>query len=663
MEWKRPALLSRVTPDVATRSPFAVAWPILATLPHDEFLAPPATRPWPVAPQPCAPQPDQQARRADGAIDWLTTRRPTERNIVVQELTGPAGVGKTHTVARYFHGDRAAPTRVWVDAAYDQSAEHAVATAARNLDACGTGWLLVIDDLAGDAPLHHLPRRGPGQVIITRRYGYRASPGDVCQLIALSDQAGEAFLRARSKLAHDGLGAVLSRAAGGLPLPLSLMSALLRGVDGHSAAGLLAELGAGGNHRTATIDRLVVLALAKAASRASDQATSGDHRVLAAMLLAVSPLPLDQQWIADAAPPEFARNPARVGDALESLRHFGLAERYGKFWRLPRPLTAAVRRSLEPTDLRTGAKALGDVLTKQWLAAEGHATPQASPDLSPDSQGDRRVTDPEPGSPLAPADGTDSVAAAVIAALDMLPDAVIDLIEAVSRRADQCGDEHTRLRLRRSIAQRRIGMDGPAALSSLEAAQRRVLSSASAGELREALNIGQWLAASQGLCLGPRHPDTLRTLAALVACLLHSGDAEEAVRVARIVERAWCEEMGEHDDHTLRAGADLAAALVQQGGLHEASMLARSVLAERRRVWGDAHSETLAAAAVVAEVTLAQGNVEEAAQILRWVEPGLRSRFGVGHPRFGAVGVLAALVLRAEEDISGGIELCERIAV
>lgn len=112
--------------------------------------------------------------------------------------------------------------------------------------------------------------------------------------------------------------------------------------------------------------------------------------------------------------------------------------------------------------------------------------------------------------------------------------------------------------------------------------------------------------------LGPKHPDTLTTMACLAEALSHLGEFGEAEKLHSETLNARKEVLGEEHPDVMVSMQYLGQVHAGQGRFHDAEKLHRDAYNLRIKVLGPDNPRTLASKSYLAETLNEQGNYEEA---------------------------------------------------
>ncbi len=147
-----------------------------------------------------------------------------------------------------------------------------------------------------------------------------------------------------------------------------------------------------------------------------------------------------------------------------------------------------------------------------------------------------------------------------------------------------------------------------------------------------ALPLIQRAAAIQMRILGPRAPDTLRSMRFLASVLRLLDRNEEAEKVIRPTLDADREVLGPEAEETLLARGALARILAREERLPEAEKVQRETLDVQRRVLGPLHPDTLQSMNSMGSVLQLEGRYAESAELFRKLIELDRRTFGPDHP-------------------------------
>jgi len=117
--------------------------------------------------------------------------------------------------------------------------------------------------------------------------------------------------------------------------------------------------------------------------------------------------------------------------------------------------------------------------------------------------------------------------------------------------------------------------------------------------------------------LGPRNPDTLRSMSYLAAVLSYQRHFDEAVKLQRQALDLQSRVLGPEHPDTLVSRRRLADALTYAGRFAEAEKLQRETIDIQRRVLGPEHRDTLWATDSLADTLLYEGHYAEAEKLYR----------------------------------------------
>jgi len=132
--------------------------------------------------------------------------------------------------------------------------------------------------------------------------------------------------------------------------------------------------------------------------------------------------------------------------------------------------------------------------------------------------------------------------------------------------------------------------------------------------------------------LGPKNPETLKSMSDLVSLLDVEGHYAEAEKLERETLDIRRHVLGPEDPESLTSMSQLAWALAQEGRYAEAEKLDREVLASQRRVLGPEHPTTLKTTDDLATVLTNEGRYSESEGLQREVLGIERRVLGPEHP-------------------------------
>ncbi len=180
-----------------------------------------------------------------------------------------------------------------------------------------------------------------------------------------------------------------------------------------------------------------------------------------------------------------------------------------------------------------------------------------------------------------------------------------------------------------SILRRELGPRHPDTLRSMNAVtitlERQGKFSGAAESHRKSYEI-------QRRILGQEHPSTLHTMNNLALALHDQGKHEEAEKLDRKTLEIRRRVLGEEHPDTLRSMGNLGVALCVQGRYAEAEKLSRQTLAIRRRVLGQEHPDTLQSINNLACAVWLRGRYAEAEKLSRQTLEIMRRVLGGEHP-------------------------------
>jgi serine/threonine protein kinase/flagellar biosynthesis regulator FlbT len=132
--------------------------------------------------------------------------------------------------------------------------------------------------------------------------------------------------------------------------------------------------------------------------------------------------------------------------------------------------------------------------------------------------------------------------------------------------------------------------------------------------------------------LGPRNPDTLRSMRSLGGILANAGKYAEAEKIQRETIEIERQVLGPDDKATLRSMLSLAGTLDSEGHRTEAAKLDRETLEIQRRVLGPESRNTLDTTNALASILAEQGQIAEAEKLERDALEVERRTLGPDHP-------------------------------
>jgi eukaryotic-like serine/threonine-protein kinase len=132
--------------------------------------------------------------------------------------------------------------------------------------------------------------------------------------------------------------------------------------------------------------------------------------------------------------------------------------------------------------------------------------------------------------------------------------------------------------------------------------------------------------------LGPKHPDTLKSMSNLANVLDDEGHYAEAEKLYRKALAEQKRVLGPENPDTLKSASNLAAVLDDEGDYAEAEKLHRETLDVRRRVLGPENPDTLKSVNNLANVLDDEGKYTEAEKLDRETLDIRRRIFGPEHP-------------------------------
>jgi tetratricopeptide (TPR) repeat protein len=157
--------------------------------------------------------------------------------------------------------------------------------------------------------------------------------------------------------------------------------------------------------------------------------------------------------------------------------------------------------------------------------------------------------------------------------------------------------------------------------------------------------------------LGPRHPSTLETAAALGVSYLEAGQVSEGVGRLEAVGPQIETEFGRDHFLALVAAANLAAGYVQTGRVGRGAGILERVVPRCREKFGPAHPDTLAATATLAAAYDRLGRSREAAELLRKALPAATAALGPKHPHVLAAQAALAAALTGSGRPAEAVEI------
>ena len=179
------------------------------------------------------------------------------------------------------------------------------------------------------------------------------------------------------------------------------------------------------------------------------------------------------------------------------------------------------------------------------------------------------------------------------------------------------------------IQRRTLGPRNPDTLKSMaELASVR----ASEGHYAESEKLIREILDIRGRVLGPEHPDTLNSMNDLAVALRGEGRYAEAEKLERQTFDIQRRVLGPDDRYTLISMSNLALTLMDEGQYAESEKLNRQILDIRRRVLGPEHPDTLKSMTNVAGALMDEGRYAEAEALERETLDIQRRVLGPEHP-------------------------------
>ena len=132
--------------------------------------------------------------------------------------------------------------------------------------------------------------------------------------------------------------------------------------------------------------------------------------------------------------------------------------------------------------------------------------------------------------------------------------------------------------------------------------------------------------------LGPKHPDTLRSMGSLAWTLQREGRYAEAEKLGREALDLQRRVLGPESADTLRSASDLSWTLYQEGKYGESERLLRETLDVQRRVLGPEHPQTLQSMSDLGWTLGEEGRYAEAEKMERETLDIRRRVLGPEHP-------------------------------
>jgi serine/threonine protein kinase/tetratricopeptide (TPR) repeat protein len=164
------------------------------------------------------------------------------------------------------------------------------------------------------------------------------------------------------------------------------------------------------------------------------------------------------------------------------------------------------------------------------------------------------------------------------------------------------------------IQRRTLGPRNPDTLKSMaELASVR----ASEGHYAESEKLIREILDTRRRVLGPEHPDTLSSMNDLAVALRGEGRYAEAENLERETLDIQRRVLGPDDRYTLISMSNLALTLMDEGQYAESEKLNRQILDIRRRVFGPEHPDTLKSMTNVAVALMDEGRYAEAETLER----------------------------------------------
>ena len=179
------------------------------------------------------------------------------------------------------------------------------------------------------------------------------------------------------------------------------------------------------------------------------------------------------------------------------------------------------------------------------------------------------------------------------------------------------------------IQRRTLGPRNPDTLKSMaELASVR----ASEGHYPESEKLIREILEIRRRVLGPEHPDTLNSMNDLAVALRGEGRYAEAEKLERETFDIQRRVLGPDDRYTLISMSNLALTLMDEGQYAESEKLNREILEIRRRVLGPEHPDTLKSMTNVAVALMDEGRYAEAEKLERETLDIQRRVLGSEHP-------------------------------
>jgi non-specific serine/threonine protein kinase/serine/threonine-protein kinase len=138
--------------------------------------------------------------------------------------------------------------------------------------------------------------------------------------------------------------------------------------------------------------------------------------------------------------------------------------------------------------------------------------------------------------------------------------------------------------------------------------------------------------AIQQRVLGPRNPETLRTMSLLATSLGDEGQYTEEEKLARETSDMQRKVLGQNNPDTLQSIDTLASALDNEGRYPETEKLVRETLASRERVLGPEHADTLRSMHHLAATLMQERHYSDAEKLERQALEIRRRVLGSDHP-------------------------------
>ena len=611
----------------------------------------------------------------------LELDRADRTSLVTQSLTGMGGVGKSSLAAAYARGmEHVFDVVWWVRAETTDGLETDLETLAARLGLDGSDrslraeaairwvetttrpWLIVFDNAARrDLIERWLPKRGPGQVIVTSRDRNLRQLGRVINVGLFDDEVAERFLRDRVReenpaaAEESDVSAVVS-VLRGLPLALEQAGAwvarnpsrtwhayreLFDRADRDPFPGATRP---SGYDATATTTWQVSITTAVAESAIAPKILA------AASFLSPDGIPLDlfvsEGSGSDAylAVPDF-----EIADALDVLHGYSLIDIATDSFSVHRIVQHASRRVDDVHAFEFMVRRLADELPHETSRPEAWTRSRS---LLPHvlAADEFASADPDTVSALAYCLGR---LGSFLQYSGSVREAVPIFERAVTRRIEVGGERHAdtiaaRANLAGSL--RSAGrVDDAIALevqvlaestelfgdldpATLTSRANLAASYWSAGRFDEAIDLLEQVLANRVTVLGDRHPSTLNARANLAMSYRSAGLLDEAIDLLEQVLADRVDLLGNEDPSTLTARANLAASYWSAGRIDEGITLVEQALAARIKVLGDRHPDTLTAQANLATAYGRAGRIGEAIALQQQVLADRIEVLGPGHP-------------------------------